>query len=665
MTRRRAAALLFAVHAAAAAATGRPNAGDTGGVLLGLLHFAAGCAALWVVGRALARRAMPDADRAEGALATAVAAISAWVVVAHALGLGGALRFVPAAVAVDLLAAAALLLDAAGARRTPAGADAARWPVLVLVAILLRFAAPWGEDLGSWITRPPVNPDTVDCYHYAALRTVQNGGLDLPFRYDEEATPYFPTSWVVLWAAFFLPLAGTDWLALWLQAPGILLALLGLFVAARRAGASAWSAAAATAVLACERHLQFRQSLAFGGTDLWALGALAAALGLLLSALREGGAGRWALAGAAGGLALGIKADVVLFVPGLVALAAAFPAAAPRRWVALALGAAAAGGYGYARNLAATGNPLFPYPIRIGALTLLPGMEASTKNWRPDFFSVSPHLDILRNFSEFTQEATLALLGGWLLFALSMRRRPNRADAAIAGLPLLLYALCFLHPQWFSRRLYFFLLSAAVPFALLLDRIEAPTHLGAVLDRLAALAGLDRVGNLAARRRRLAAAGAAVLAVAALSGVPRVVRRYLAERPIRFEGFASVYGDRARLWAAVETATVDRAETVALVGVSSGYNFAGPRLENPVVHLPRHGVSGRTEWGWGDPVERPYAPVEEAGLAERLDAVRASLAVVARSAPEDTWLRAAGAAPIASTEGGTLYRLPSRWETTL
>ncbi|MEA2645046.1 MAG: hypothetical protein QOE92_129 [Chloroflexota bacterium] len=340
---------------------------------LGLIAFPPAAAA-WLVRRRLVPRYRWPLARAVEALLVLVA----WLTIAKVLGTVGAFRVLPYTGACVTVAAVAGLLAwrTAPARATanrspiPATPDLARGPLTaaVVVAVVVVLVAGWSGRVGRALTEGPATEDTLRYHLPYAAQFVLDGDITPLKQVEEQALTVFqPEDSELLDAVFMLPwhrdtlvpLLNLGWLALALLAAWSLGAWRG-----------AGRALVAGVGLLMTLPLMVQTQAGTAGNDVAAVALLLLALALLLDA--EGGSTPVVLAGAALGVALGMKLYILpVIVVLLVALAvAAVRGRRPGQLVGFTIAMAVTGSYWFLRNLARTGSPLPTVSIGVGPFRL-------------------------------------------------------------------------------------------------------------------------------------------------------------------------------------------------------------------------------------------------------------------------------------------------------
>jgi hypothetical protein len=320
-------------------------------------------------------------SRATSATRGALGAVAAIVIVEELLGVCGLLG----AGAVTLALAAACAGLAALARRAPLEATDAHAPLSPLeaglVAALLAALATRAWDGAH---RATFLYDTLSYHLHAPATWLRDGRISIvPAVFGDPAPAYAPAN-VELLFAFLLAPTRSGALAQAGQAPLAGLACLALAATVREAGGP--RAAALGAALAFLFVPEVWQQATSAMTDVGAAAFFFATLPFAVRLARAGRAPAARDAGALGlaaGLCVGAKVVGAVFTLPILAVAAGACARGGRRaWrvaAALAVAFVATGGYFYVRNLAITGNPLYPLALKLGGATLAPGIyDAAT-----------------------------------------------------------------------------------------------------------------------------------------------------------------------------------------------------------------------------------------------------------------------------------------------
>lgn len=319
--------------------------------------------------RLVRAKALPDRTGSQALLADLVMGIATLTLLAQLLGAVGLFRRWPMAVACIAAGAAAR----AWARRMPTPAPTATptaerpgvrpsssRTTAAALTIAALVGAHWMASIGSEVRHGIADVDSLAYHSPFAARFVQDGRLTGLHFASGNAT-FYPANGELVQAMAILPF-GRDPLAPLVNLGWLALALLAGWCIGRPFGAAPTSLAGVALVVSSPLLIRFDAGTA--GNDVAALALVLAAVALLAST-------RWrpaevALAGAAVGLALGTKLNVV---PPLGLLLVAVPLVMPaarrrKQAVVWVLSAVLLGSSWYLRNLATTGNPL-PW-LRIG-----------------------------------------------------------------------------------------------------------------------------------------------------------------------------------------------------------------------------------------------------------------------------------------------------------
>ena len=312
------------------------------------------------------------------------------------------------------------------------------------------------------------------------------------------------------------------------------------------------------------------------------------------------------------------------------------------------------------------GNPIFPAPVTVAGVEILPGWEHATIEHRksaPEFFIDVPHFltqreDLFGPFFPFT------MLPAALLAPLLALARRRFVAAMILSLPVVFF-LQFLFLMHDHRDMRYFLpgvalaalalawlLAQAGPWAsplraallaLITYQVCRRLPVSGAWEVLLALAlfaaaaaavwawerSREKDGWRDGARRWGGLAAAAAVGIAALSlgpSVEKYQRVKLRDRPapLALESLASPDGAR-----------------VAYVGLNQPYLFFGRRLQNDVQIVPRNWNLEDQYYTWGGSAEAPY----QAGRYKRwrsiLDRLGIEYVVVARTPwadPERQWI---------------------------
>jgi hypothetical protein len=398
-----------------------------------------------------------------------------------------------------------------------------------------------------------------------------------------------------------------------------------------------------------------------------------------LAAARRPRPGTAVTVGAALGLLLATKYIGVLFAPVILAMLAAAawierrrrdPAERPpiRRLAAVAALLAATmaltGGYTYLRNAATTGNPIFPAPVTIGGLEILPGWwgVSTADRAREPAYQIDVWQFLTRRSKLFGSYFPFTLLPAALLAPLLALQR-RRWLTALTFLLAIVFFLQFLDLMQDHRDIRYFLPAialAAVAFAWLLEtggpRVTFP--LRGLLLAWIAFQAVRRVGDTGAVQAGVAVAVVIVGCLAEIAwqrragSVPRV-------RPWRaWTGAAVVAAAALPLgWAvdryqavklesqpaalALERLVGPRGAHVAYAGYNQPYLFFGSRFQNDVEIVPRNRSVDAQYYRWGTRLANPYVEGSYSRWKGILDDHEIAFVVTVRSPwedPEHRWV---------------------------
>ena len=476
----------------------------------------------------------------ERLLCAALLSIAQVVGVSLLLGWLGVLA--PAALIGGVLAAGALvaLLPAGALPHPPAVArrDAAGWTAAALLGGLLVLT------LTVVLARGVLLPDAGwDGFKYHLPMTAlmrQTGGFDTGPVFNPVIAAYPKTG--EIWAHWLLAVCGDDrWLPLQ-QVPFLALAMLAVWCAARRLGASAGAAATAGLLFAFAPVVLAQITTAY--TDVVFAALVLAALALLLAASTVPSSPLALALGATLGLLGGTKYAGALLAALL--FAAAVADALRRRgrralpWLALVAGLLLLlGGDAYLRNWRQYGNPVFPFR------TAVLGWELPGPRTGDDIFGAAeareqgPLRPLLRSWLAIGETSHSTLYGGlglvWVLLVptgiaslcLAARDR-DRRRLAVYGLAAVLFVAT---PINFRVRYALFLLGVGcLAFAHVLDRAAPRVRAALLIAACAAAAiGAAQVGWPAARALTAAGSRRADLCHAAPPAVYRPAYAWLRE----------------------------------------------------------------------------------------------------------------------------------------
>jgi 4-amino-4-deoxy-L-arabinose transferase-like glycosyltransferase len=333
-------------------------------ILLGLAGFTASR-----VGSALVP---PTADLWDRVGVAGVVGLIGWIVLLQVLGLLGALWLPVVVGCLTLLAALSIRFLPAPPRP--------RWPDLAMPRGLVAVAIPFAAlAVVEAVLVTTLFGDIVHYHIVNAAHILDSGSIrTLPFAQPGEGSATAPGNGTLVLLAVMLPFhtAGPVPLAS-LFCAALLVAVTGMLM--HELGRSAWVGAAAALVLAstwCFFETVVRNAYV---DDILSLVGLVSAVTFGLRCARTG-QHRWLLlAGLSVGLAVGSKGVDIL--PGLaVALAVVVANRVWREpaWFAVFVAAILAISLSwYVRNWVATGDPLYPEPLRLGSSAIFAGLTGS------------------------------------------------------------------------------------------------------------------------------------------------------------------------------------------------------------------------------------------------------------------------------------------------
>ncbi|MFH1539921.1 MAG: hypothetical protein ABIH66_13290 [bacterium] len=395
------------------------------------------------------------------------------IVVEAVLGFMGFLTVAAVAVAVSAILCI-LIFVRAKPRAKDGGGE--RWggPAAVFAAAL--FCVFLCMAIWAVVTPPPAGGDGFIYHLYFPAVWLRHGAIEyVPLPYGAQAATYYPmnTESLILW--LMLPFH-EDFLANAVQLPFLL--LCGALVAALAVrvmgvgGRAAVVAAVATMLFpaAIQQSVVARVDVAFSA---WFLASLL----FLVEWNRRRGARYAALAGAAFGLFVGTKSIGLLFgflilLPFLWMLRRETLKSAVAAVLLFGIAAFAFGGFWYARNWVATGNPVYPLHVSVGGATVFAGAYGREAM---RVFHVSDPKEILRIFDFFLGKGIgilfpAAAVGGLVL--MFVKREYSAGKLYLLLLPFLLLGLFWWanpHNNLTNGRFLFpafFLFGVAVAYAL-------------------------------------------------------------------------------------------------------------------------------------------------------------------------------------------------------
>ena len=358
---------------------------------------------------AIRRRTLPDWTRAPARLAEAVIGLALLIAILEVLGTVGLFELAPIVIACGLAAVAGIreLVGTRVARRHPA--DRPAWPTTATTAVaVLAGAVVVAEWSALTIQSYDVGIRGFDSlwYHLPwAASFAQTGNVTgLRFTDVEYLTPFYPATAEMV-HGLGIVLLGRDTLSPGLNLVWLALTLLAAYCIGRPRGVGA--ATTIGAALAMGTTMMDYSQAGAAANDVVAVFFLLAAVALLITDV-ESPAAR-VLAAIAAGLAVGTKltvlAPVLALTVGVIVIA---PRGRRAGTAGLWLGPLIlAGGFWYARNLIAVGNPL-PWTSFAGILpTPAPPLQQHTG------YSVAHYLTNSHFWSAFAQRALAGGLGRW------------------------------------------------------------------------------------------------------------------------------------------------------------------------------------------------------------------------------------------------------------
>ncbi|HET7051993.1 MAG TPA: hypothetical protein VFI54_27225 [Solirubrobacteraceae bacterium] len=379
---------------------------------MSLGRYALGAAALVVVLASLSltaarvrRRWMSDWTGAPARLAEIVIGIATLVAILELLGTVGWFELAPIVAACAVVGGASLMLTPGGRRPSrPPGRTAGLAAAGIAVAVTVAVAAEWtGATLQSY----DVGIRTFDSvwYHLPWAASFAQTGHIAPLRFTdiEYLTAFYPATAEMLHGLGIVFL-GHDTLSPVLNLIWAMLALFAAWCVGRARGAG--TAATAGVAVVLSTPMMHSSQAGSAANDIVGMFFLVASVALVLAG--DGRTPALVLAAVAAGLAVATKLSMV--APAL-ALAVGVIAIAPRgrRGSTAAVWLAAlvlAGGYWYARNLIAVGNPL-PWT----SLGILPTPAAPLQQHTG--FAVAHYLTSSHAWKDFFEPGLAAGLGRW------------------------------------------------------------------------------------------------------------------------------------------------------------------------------------------------------------------------------------------------------------
>ncbi|MFA6002973.1 MAG: hypothetical protein WC881_02790 [Elusimicrobiota bacterium] len=432
------------------------------------------------------------------------------------LGLGGRLSSGAVCAATWALTAAHMVLyfvpqnERLGRRAAAAPLPWALWPAAAAAVLVL------GIRLAIAGAVPPDSWDGLSYHLPIVLRWIQQGNLDLAGWPGPER--YYAWNGELLSAWLALLGGGSLSAAKLCQVAGLPVLLAAAGALGRRLAGPGWSwacglAAAAMPIVVIQSGVPYVDVLY---SAFWLAAAAAG-----VAWLRSGGVLHMGAYAAAFGLALGSKSTAYLTAPLLIPLAVALwsrPAARREfvRWSPLWVGLVALTGLAcYWRNWLQTGNPIFPFELRVAGWTVFRGITrpgdllVSMEKW---FFSSMwgwawyPFVETIKGQAVYTYENGFGPVAAaaWALspvaFWKAWRRRDAAALAFLALLPLTAALFLIMHPVRVPRYVIFLPLVCIVALAYVFKR-AGPRLRTAVLAAwaLAVLVGVSGVADYLVR----------------------------------------------------------------------------------------------------------------------------------------------------------------------
>jgi hypothetical protein len=404
---------------------------SVGRYVLGVVALAVIAGALGLGAVALRRRVLADWTGAPARLAEAVIGLGLLIGILELLGLVGWFALAPVVVACVVVGAAVVAWagppTSPGGRRQRGTATTAALGVGMAIALLggAVVMAEWGA---LTIQSYDVGIRGFDSiwYHLPWAASFAQTGHITPLRFTdvEYLTPFYPATAELL-HGLGIVLLGRDTVSPGLNLVWLALTLLAAYCIGRPRGVGAATLLGAALALATTM-MDYSQAGA-AANDVVAIFFMLAAVALLMQDHER--PATIVLAGVAAGLTVGVKltvlAPVLALTIGVIAIAPrGTRAATAGRWLGPLI---LAGGFWYARNLVAVGNPL-PWTSLHG---ILPTPAAPLQQHTG--YSVAHYLTSSNFWSRFAQPALAAGLGRWWYLILA---------AAVIG-PL----LCLVWPR--------------------------------------------------------------------------------------------------------------------------------------------------------------------------------------------------------------------------
>ncbi|MBI5629950.1 MAG: hypothetical protein HY921_03585 [Elusimicrobia bacterium] len=433
-------------------------------------------AGLWASAYAATRRRL-SLERDESCLAAGLAASAELVLGAMLCGTLGILRPAPLGawclLALSGHAAAALSAPKAPPERFPS-LPWPLWPALLALAgvIFFQIRLAWALPVLSW--------DGLSYHMPIIYRWVSQGNLSLENWFGSNR--YSPWNGELLAAALSVLDGGRmDSAKIFQLAALPILAASGCVLGRLLAG-RAWSAACALAFASLPIALIH---VGIPYVDLLYASFWLAAAAAIQAYAREKRTALLYLFGLAFALALGAKATVYFLAPLFIPLTATWRRISPKNAAGLGMVILIWGCPVYIRNWLSTGNPLFPYTIRVAGITLFPGISetehllVAVERW---FVATKvqwlwyPFRETLKGSVGYSAENGFGPLfaAAWALLPCSAwlavkRRRPD-LRLFLAMIPATAILFLFLHPTREPRYVIFLPCLAIAGLAALLAR---------------------------------------------------------------------------------------------------------------------------------------------------------------------------------------------------
>jgi hypothetical protein len=547
---------------------------SAGAYVAGALELALVIAALGWGAHRVRAALMPGWSGAPARLVEVVLGVAALIWVSEILGTFGAFKegaMLAACVAAAVLAWA--ISSRAGARRaivpapSPPAPGSAGIAKLAAVAVCAALAAGWMVPTLGTLAAGMDRADTLWYHMPLAARFVQTGHLgDIYFFDPVFLASFYPANSEVVHAAPIL-FFGRDIVSPVLNLGWLAVALLACWCIGRPWGLGPVALIGGSITLGSQSIVEFQAGEALN--DITGLAFVLAAVAVLVNGYAASGAGArsadagggatnagigaaaLAVAGIAAGIAAGTKLSFLAPVGALAVAVLVLAVRGTRVRTALLFGlpAVAAGGYWYARNLFAVGNPI-PYIHSLGPISL--PAPARDFELRPGF-SVAHYwndLDIWRHWFAPGLHESFGLLWPVTLVAVAVGallalRRASEPVVRALGAVVIVTALAYLvtpltaageegEPIAFVWNLRYLAPALAIGLAILPCLPAArstPARRLAVLGGLTVLAGFT-IGSLVQWQQGhvKGAVGAGLLVLLAAGAVALVRSRGVAER---------------------------------------------------------------------------------------------------------------------------------------